>query len=177
MYDLQVSRMFGNMYTKFVSIDNGPYFVLFRDLTVKYDRSNRRSRICVQNLKTQKNQFTTFWVGIKLNFSSCVIVVYGFWDYQMTTPDLKSTHPSCGWLCIMHARTLVQSLDRTFLYARTPYKCTPAIRTPYEWFIMLIGIHVCIYAYLSDACLTEHREWVWENWELNTEHGTHTHLW
>ena len=30
--------MFGNMYPNVVSIDNGPYFVLLRDLTVKYDR-------------------------------------------------------------------------------------------------------------------------------------------
>ena len=39
-----VNCMFGNMYPRYVmyvvtsSIDNGPYFVLIRDLTVKYDR-------------------------------------------------------------------------------------------------------------------------------------------
>ena len=38
LYDLQINCMFGNMYPNVVSIDNGPYFVLFRDLTVKYDR-------------------------------------------------------------------------------------------------------------------------------------------
>ena len=35
MHDLQVNCMFGNMYyyPTAVSIDNGPYFVLFRDLS------------------------------------------------------------------------------------------------------------------------------------------------
>ena len=43
-----------------------------------------------------------------------MITTYGFWDSQMTTPGLKSTHRSCGWL-------LVKSLDRSFL--KTPYEC------------------------------------------------------
>ena len=34
-YDLQVNCKFGNMYPNVVSTGNGPYFVLFRDLTVK----------------------------------------------------------------------------------------------------------------------------------------------
>ena len=38
IHDLQVNCMFGNMYPNGVSIGNGLYFVLFRDLTVKYDR-------------------------------------------------------------------------------------------------------------------------------------------
>ena len=38
IYDLQVNCMFGNMYPNAVSIDNGPNFVLLRDLTIKYDR-------------------------------------------------------------------------------------------------------------------------------------------
>ena len=38
LYDLQVNCVFGNMYPNVVSIDNGLHFVLFRDLTVKYDR-------------------------------------------------------------------------------------------------------------------------------------------
>ena len=38
----------------------------------------------------------------------------GFWDSQMTTPDLKSTHRSCGW-------SLVKSLGHPFL--KTPYQC------------------------------------------------------
>ena len=32
------STMFVNMYPNVVSIDNDPYFVSFRDLTVEYDR-------------------------------------------------------------------------------------------------------------------------------------------
>ena len=40
--------------------------------------------------------------------------MYGFWDSQMTTPDLKSTHRSCGW-------SLTKPLDSTFL--KTPYQC------------------------------------------------------
>ena len=47
MYDLLVNCMFGNMYPNVVSIDNGPHFVLFRDLTLEYDRLNRKIRICV----------------------------------------------------------------------------------------------------------------------------------
>ena len=38
IYDLQVNCMLGNMHPNVLSIDNGPYFALFRDLTVKYDR-------------------------------------------------------------------------------------------------------------------------------------------
>ena len=30
--------MFGNMYPNVVRVGNGPYLVLFRDLTVEYDR-------------------------------------------------------------------------------------------------------------------------------------------
>ena len=37
-----------------------------------------------------------------------------FWDSQMITSDLKSTHRPCGWLP-------VKSLDGTFL--KTPYEC------------------------------------------------------
>ena len=54
IYDLQVNFMFGNMYPNVVSIDNGPYFVFLRDLTVKYDRSNRKIRIFVNALKLFK---------------------------------------------------------------------------------------------------------------------------
>ena len=38
IYDLQCNCMFGNMYPDVVNIDNGPYSVLLRDLTVTYDR-------------------------------------------------------------------------------------------------------------------------------------------
>ena len=38
MIFIQANCMFGNMYPNVVSADNGPYFVLFRDFTVKYDR-------------------------------------------------------------------------------------------------------------------------------------------
>ena len=53
-------------------------------------------------------------VGVKLIFSRCMIIMYGFWDSLMTTPGLKSTHRSCGW-------SLVKSLDRSLL--KTPYEC------------------------------------------------------
>ena len=43
-----------------------------------------------------------------------MIIMCGFWDSQMTTPDLKSTHRSCGW-------SLVKSLGHPFL--KTPYQC------------------------------------------------------
>ena len=51
IYDLQVNCMFGNMYPNVVSIDNGPYFVLFRGLTVIYDRLSGEIRIFVNALK------------------------------------------------------------------------------------------------------------------------------
>ena len=48
IYDLQINCMFGNMHPNVVTIDNGPYLVLFRDLTVK----NGNSRIFVNVLKS-----------------------------------------------------------------------------------------------------------------------------
>ena len=52
--------MFENMYPNVVSIDNGPYFVLLRDLTVEYDRQNRKIRICVNVLKIFKLEKISF---------------------------------------------------------------------------------------------------------------------
>ena len=48
VYDFQVNCMLGHMYPNVVSIDNGPYFVLSRDLTVKYDllTINNLDRLC-----------------------------------------------------------------------------------------------------------------------------------
>ena len=74
----------------------------------------RISKPIYDNHTTRKNQFYPSCVGVKLIFSSCMIIMYGFWDSQMTTPGLKSTHRSCGWL-------LVKSLDRSLL--KTPYEC------------------------------------------------------
>ena len=74
--------MFGNMYPNGVSTDNGPYFVLLRDLTVKYDRylkpENSNLRECVKIFKTRKNQFYPSCVGVKLIFSSRMVIMHGF---------------------------------------------------------------------------------------------------
>ena len=77
--------MFGNMHPNVVSEDNGPYFVLFRDLNVKYDRESRKIRICVNALKILKleNQFYFYpsCVGVKLIFSSCTTVWLSCMDF------------------------------------------------------------------------------------------------